>query len=649
MSIASQSARSAFVIRVAPDPREGLREFVLRLSGLNDYSTSFQVMQWVRTSLMLGKETAAINIAEMTGASRESISRILFALNGPYVPAVPGFCLSNWALSRFPRICPECVEEFGMLYSIWNVGLCTGCPIHGRRLQTRCGSCGEVLQWNRPAMDVCGCRSNLLKPGSRLGSEERDLMALIFHAWDPSIAIGLTDVNSELSNLDLVELIYLIRSTAIPPEECRSPKAFMRHLRTVGSAERSAGVLAQWPHGFRRFLSEVRTFDPHVQHQSMHKSFGPLMKAVMWDSGWKDFPPKVKKLILSEVASVAGDALTLANAPEPLRIVEPSERDWITLAETQRILGVGLAQLKKALEKSAIRTLTIWRGKSPRTLLLRVDVESYVAAWNYHERRSTRRAQANFDIQEAVARQLGVNKDTLRALSESALIQTKPSRSVVMYSVSDANSIVARIRQLCGVLPEGTETMSFRHAATRCRMMSVADFVLAVLGSKIRVTLGSPDAQGLQQFLLESAGVAKVASDSAAHVSFDHCAKILCVKPWVVSALVNHRLIGTISVKSQSGSHRMEVVLETVRAFCSRFVLTNALARMLGRTTKTVEGILNASGVSCDLRLAPFLGVYELEAALAGLGTEDRPTYLSPWIGIGVSRKRVPAFSDGIG
>lgn len=354
-------------------------------------------------------------------------------------------------------------------------------------------------------------------------------------------------------------------------------------------------------------------------------------------------------MVLSEFALVASDSLVGGGAPKLLRESDTVERRWVTPAEACKILEISSHQLQPLIVKAGMRTKQIWRGNAPRKLVLREDVESYAAAYNYHEKRRLRRLQSDYEVCSNISWRLGVNRATLTALTAAGLIRTKPSRSIMMYSIQDAVALIGRIECLCQNHSSSPRGVTFRVAATRCRHMEVADLVAEVLSLRIRVSLAMPDAEVLQRFLLDEHDVASSARTYGAHISLDHCACLLGVKLWAVGELIQHKLLDVISVISQSGKQRIEVVLTSAENFCIQFVLTNTLARLTGRWTRTIENVLRASGVSCHARLGPFLAVYSLEEALLALGTENRPIYPSPWDGIGIRRKRVPEFSDGNG
>lgn len=62
---------------------------------------------------------------------------------------------------RRHRICPRCLYEHRYIRLAWHFTLFTCCPIHGIRLVERCGHCGRVFDWRRPAPELCKCGARL--------------------------------------------------------------------------------------------------------------------------------------------------------------------------------------------------------------------------------------------------------------------------------------------------------------------------------------------------------------------------------------------------------------------------------------------------------------------------------------------------------
>ena len=82
----------------------------------------------------------------------------------------------------FPRICPDCINEFGYCRQAWDLALCVACVRHQRVLIDACSICARALSWNRPTMNACSCGS-LWMENTEVGQPSSDEL-LIAHVID---------------------------------------------------------------------------------------------------------------------------------------------------------------------------------------------------------------------------------------------------------------------------------------------------------------------------------------------------------------------------------------------------------------------------------------------------------------------------------
>lgn len=89
----------------------------------------------------------------------------------------------SYFLARsFPRICPDCINEFGYCRQAWDLALCVACVRHQRVLIDACSICARALSWNRPTMNACSCGS-LWMENTEVGQPSSDEL-LIAHVID---------------------------------------------------------------------------------------------------------------------------------------------------------------------------------------------------------------------------------------------------------------------------------------------------------------------------------------------------------------------------------------------------------------------------------------------------------------------------------
>lgn len=94
-----------------------------------------------------------------------SVQRVAFALEQvPSGKRAQGTRYAGHELGRsyflnrsFPRVCPQCITEYGYCRMAWDLSLCVACIRHRRLLIEVCPVCGFALSWGRPDMDRCAC------------------------------------------------------------------------------------------------------------------------------------------------------------------------------------------------------------------------------------------------------------------------------------------------------------------------------------------------------------------------------------------------------------------------------------------------------------------------------------------------------------
>lgn len=71
-----------------------------------------------------------------------------------------------------PRICPECINQFGFIEAHFDLSVMIACPIHRKQLLSLCRRCNKSLSWYRPGLLECDCGASLREPQSIVASQE---------------------------------------------------------------------------------------------------------------------------------------------------------------------------------------------------------------------------------------------------------------------------------------------------------------------------------------------------------------------------------------------------------------------------------------------------------------------------------------------
>lgn len=161
-------------------------------------------------------------------------------------------------LTRNLRICPQCVQSFGIHLALWDLPLVLACPTHKILLVVRC-DCGKVLRWpDLKTYCTCSCGIALTQltadpaPRSLVNTALSIAAAAGFYVPDlPEeklekfrIADTLQSTYSVFSWLNL-----LLRELGDNKDDTSS--------RATPSPWRFGHVLTSWPHGLMRQIRYV--------------------------------------------------------------------------------------------------------------------------------------------------------------------------------------------------------------------------------------------------------------------------------------------------------------------------------------------------------------------------------------------------------
>lgn len=261
--------------------REGLLGYVLRVSEENGYDSPWHIFalagmsqgQMTTTTLPIDK------LSKVIGRSVQELARLPWQCcpNGDPVPSMSEGRpqLLRHLLLKYPRICPHCIAENGVIDAAWDLRIMLACPKHGVPMVDRCPACHRKLTWFRRGLDRCRC-------GHRLAAGERstfpqhtfDLLQVIYDTLhglptNPTPPSGIPA--SDLQRMGIDDLLKLLTKVgnAIVGDEPRGKYAAYDPDRLV----RLSGVFEDWPRQFHRFL---RTIDstPNQATMGLARRFG---------------------------------------------------------------------------------------------------------------------------------------------------------------------------------------------------------------------------------------------------------------------------------------------------------------------------------------------------------------------------------------
>ena len=144
-------------------PGESGQGYVLRMCAQNGLGGVTRVKDMLGiTRYQTLDAQAASQLAHWFGAEVQHLSLALE--NKEHGRRVHGSSYMGHVLGRsyflnrhYPRVCPDCLRDFGYCRAAWDFTLNVACAFHRRLLVERCPACMSTLQWTRPGPDLCDC------------------------------------------------------------------------------------------------------------------------------------------------------------------------------------------------------------------------------------------------------------------------------------------------------------------------------------------------------------------------------------------------------------------------------------------------------------------------------------------------------------
>ncbi len=232
------------LIRPNPKPFEGPRSFRLRT---------------LQSNLIAGSMT---ELLDLDGEFADVAADQLFA--------------DDW-VHRLCRWCPQCMgtgnENYGRIG--WEIRFADACSACGSWLVDRCSSCGEPVSWSRLSYSSCRCGEPL---SSGIFADAPASLVRLSRVLERRALKMRSEDLPQFADLNLHQCLQVVRWLGCYGG--RVPQRVQQKLFASDNIEVSwpvttlaAEVLFDWPRGFHRLLSDLRTQAGIFDAGSLSRSF----------------------------------------------------------------------------------------------------------------------------------------------------------------------------------------------------------------------------------------------------------------------------------------------------------------------------------------------------------------------------------------
>jgi hypothetical protein len=285
------------LVVVDPLPEENIIGFLIRLTELNDYDKLAWILGLSKLSVGLYSGIALFfnrgqdlsRLVKLTDISEAELRSLQYSLVET-ARQTTGYRFFGRTLSwtrlglRRPRVCPQCLRQFGFVSKLWDLSAYTACVIHKCLLMEHCPQCGKRIKWNRNRISFCGhCGSDWTKVISPSLEEGNLKVSQQIHCLcngqqeqtEGRVGRGCNPLASLDLEYLLTALYFIARQTkALGEEGGRQPSLSNSQLHKALAD--SWQVFEEWPGKFWDFLGSYRTDRGNESGLSVGRQFGGL-------------------------------------------------------------------------------------------------------------------------------------------------------------------------------------------------------------------------------------------------------------------------------------------------------------------------------------------------------------------------------------
>lgn len=611
--MASQSER--LVLTASPHPDESFVGYLTRLTDLNDYDSPSWILQLAKLGNYERKESVAFTEREKLGhlskLSGVSVTQLLGITHrrqrakSQHSATTKFFGLSvprSAIQLRTARICPACLREHGYVHRTWELTVVTTCPPHKCLLVDECPRCHRSIPFLRQRLNFCRSGHNLRNiEAASVKEDEMELTRRVHALCNLEGAWERTEHNSDLGALelgDLIQIVSLITSQYYRASYgcgARAVDTTTRWLRRAiklkdvhGLLYKTMHVFREWPNNFFDFLNwRVRHLQSNVRTAGVQRDFGELWSVLY-------------RKPLSPAFDFVRDAFDIylrsfwqgGHASQIRRLKEGQTR-YVSKPQALKILEIASETLDRLIERDELKSHIEARGSRRLILISRVDIDHLKA----------RRKDLIDRLQ--TARRLGINTIQTQVLVHAGLLTEREAydlRSEVFYSIKEIDALVQKTtaaRKRARFSPKN-ETIGFAEALRdlgRRYDITVAQFVQAIIDRDIRPCKVT-DAVGLRALQFLRRDVLEY-RDSIFRRRYPgtlntfQAAKALNAPPTIIRFLIQRKLLHAEMVHLQ-----LSIPQGAISDFCSKYVLTQPLAKQFGTSPRYLTNILEVEGIA---------------------------------------------------
>jgi len=512
------------LVTARPKTDESFTSYILRLTEMNGYEKPSWILRlagaetvWVNKScsFVFGRSLNWAQLSAVTGMDVETLSKLVYPSAGaPNSAMAFGYAIPQYLIRPFkPKVCPQCLVEFGYCRKVWDFAFVTVCAVHQCLLLDECPGCGLSLSLVRNKVSVCRCkfdwREAICLP---IDESELRIARYVHQCCGLPVNTGATSEGTgknllfSLNLEDFLTALFFVlgQQQGVLDTTGKFLATSRRNAELHSSLLKAVAVFDNWAINFYEFLSVRRVANSRIKielESGTKKDFGSFHMGLYGQLSSPQFD--FMRAAYQEYLALYWDG---GLAPSALLNEAASRnRKYVTRKEARHILEVDFCHVDRWVEGGKLKAIVRERKKARLILIERESVAELKASLD------------NSVKMDGVAMRLGVGYMAALDLFRHKCIVPMCGLEIDGYGVrrftEDAiNNLLDQVRSK--IVPH--KLLRPRHMFNmnivlkklqRCRCTS-GRLVRAVLDGEIALC-GEIEEVGLKRFLFAKEDIAK--------------------------------------------------------------------------------------------------------------------------------------------
>lgn len=393
-----------------PFPDESLASFLGRFARENFVDSRRALLQELELSHAIRVAPADLpRLSQLLGVAPDELKQIAPS-DSPSIPALR----RSLTRTRLDAVCPLCLHRDSYSRRLWSHVLATACPDHGVHLIDVCPACEDPLRHDRPLPHLCDCGYDLREMAPSPAQPYEVEIAQLLEGRTPqtcSLPLDLTSGVPPDIDLFLLGLANHFAPTASSAPGARPGKAAMP--RSVESARERLQAIFElthpWPVAIEARLNELMQITPREATVSVARRLGSWYGFLFRRFRHDAYAPLRQVVADCIVRSHDGpiDART-----RNLQALTSVQKEWVTLAEAARELGIRSERLADGIDDGRIQAIVRDEAAGYRQRFISREEVGRLAE-----------VRTNHIDESAAAKLLGVPASVFAVMKDAGLVQ----------------------------------------------------------------------------------------------------------------------------------------------------------------------------------------------------------------------------------